>query len=637
MNRLLPVVDHIPDSLGKWVKPAKQVSNAFAKAHSTTALIAGTAKTLQGRLTLVDAVMRGFDARTLGASRKMTVLGAMGALALSKVIRGFKDAGKEARGLDEQTVRAHKHLAEMNAKAAKKVGVGGGGGSSGLASFLRNASIAAVTIKGAKALSSYAQSGYALGDQFHTLSQRTGIAVDQLMILDEAAKSNGIDDITGSVIKMQSVLADAVRNATGPAAHSLTEIGVSARKLVKLSPVEQLKAIGSGINGITNAAMRASAARDIFGREGANLLPLFGDPNAISDATKALGRQGEILKKNASTFSAISTKIRRLVFPRQGFAVALAASLAPRLGRVLDVITNADFTQKGKAFGDWIDKRLREVYSGFKIPRIGFKIPQLSNPFQMPTIPETPAWLQRMGIPNLPQLPALPKKFGGIDVGVGGFNVPGLKKFMPGGKADTEAAGAAGPRTSFFEKPMAGIGAPIVPRGSTSPVSVRSEVFGLTAEQRKRVDAAEYQRFTANRERYGEKKALAGVPQQLDSFLAGRGRLISPGALNASGLSTSRLDSGGLSSAADGPGSRLKASERRRFSDQAFRSALLDDPAAQRNGTPGGAYGVVRRGDAKLRKEAEKDNERQNLFKDLMQALGRAVAATEATAEALAE
>ncbi len=70
VNRLLPVIEHVPDSLGAWVKPIKNAAVGAAKVHACLALVEGVAKALKGRLTLVDAATGALNARTLGYSKK---------------------------------------------------------------------------------------------------------------------------------------------------------------------------------------------------------------------------------------------------------------------------------------------------------------------------------------------------------------------------------------------------------------------------------------------------------------------------------------------------------------------------------------------------------------------------------------
>ncbi len=218
------------------------------------------------------------------------------------------------------------------------------------------------TIGAGVALAYGTKQAYDLGSAMQDASDKTGIAIDQLQILQEAAKDNGIEDITGAIGKMQKNLVEAVAKGTGPAAEALDLLGLKADDLINKLPTEQLKEIGDRINAIKNPALKTAEAIAIFGKSGKDLLPLFADGEALDNATKSLGRQSQILRDNSQQFDKISDRMRRIgSLKLQGFFVGAATSLLPTVDAFTQKLDAIDLTGKGGEFG----KKMQEAGERF--------------------------------------------------------------------------------------------------------------------------------------------------------------------------------------------------------------------------------------------------------------------------------
>lgn len=230
-----------------------------------------------------------------------------------------------------------------------------------------------------------------LGGQMSDLSSKTGIAVDQMLILQQAAKDNGIDDISGAIAKMQASLIDAVRNGTGPAAEAFAELGINARDFIDKTPIEQIKAIGAALQTIKNPALSTAVLRGIFGKSGADLKVLFNDPAAIDNAAASLGRQVDILRDNAARFDTVSDRLGRAGVKMQGFFVGLTASVLPFLEKITAEFDRLDLATAGERFGAAIRSAAEVFVGAFRDPQslvdalgngLAYAVLQTANYFQ---------------------------------------------------------------------------------------------------------------------------------------------------------------------------------------------------------------------------------------------------------------
>ena len=84
----------------------------------------------------------------------------------------------------------------------------------------------------------------------------------------------GADQLAVNLERMQRNLGRVAREG-GPAEKALSDIGVSIKDVIDLSPDKQLEVLAKSITGIENAAVKASIAQDLFGRDGVRMLKLL--------------------------------------------------------------------------------------------------------------------------------------------------------------------------------------------------------------------------------------------------------------------------------------------------------------------------------------------------------------------------
>jgi hypothetical protein len=131
---------------------------------------------------------------------------------------------------------------------------------------------AAITAVLGKMVSDFAQTG----DDLILMSQKTGIAVQSLSELKYVGDLNGITlDTLATSIKGMANFLETARNGSSAAAIALRQLHLSVSNLRGLSPEEMFMRLTSAIAGVPDPLTRSALAVDIFGKSGADLLPLL--------------------------------------------------------------------------------------------------------------------------------------------------------------------------------------------------------------------------------------------------------------------------------------------------------------------------------------------------------------------------
>lgn len=110
-------------------------------------------------------------------------------------------------------------------------------------------------------------------DNLLKLSDRTGLSTDALQRMRVAGDDAGntVDDMAAAISKMQVKLAGGDNTAEG----ALRKLNISLDDFKSMSPERQFYAVSDAIQGIPDPAMQARLAIDIFGKSGAEILPVL--------------------------------------------------------------------------------------------------------------------------------------------------------------------------------------------------------------------------------------------------------------------------------------------------------------------------------------------------------------------------
>jgi predicted transcriptional regulator len=108
-----------------------------------------------------------------------------------------------------------------------------------------------------------------LADNVVKVHDRTGLATDDVQRLQYIAEQSGnsIDDLAGSISKLQ------VRLADGKAKAGIEALGLNFKQIRDASPYDALSSVAEAIGKIENPTLRAQRAVEVFGKAGTEILP----------------------------------------------------------------------------------------------------------------------------------------------------------------------------------------------------------------------------------------------------------------------------------------------------------------------------------------------------------------------------
>ena len=194
------------------------------------------------------------------------------------------------------------------------------------------------------------------GGRLSDLHSRTGVAVKDLAILEQAFKDNGMaaSNVGPMINRLQKSLAGF--NEEGQDTKSIfARLGLDPAKLKHMnSAKDQLAALQKAIGNIEDPAERTAAAMAIFGKSGGEMLTFFADKGALASAAENLGSQTDILERNAGMFDRISDIIGASGNKMKGFFVGVADSIGPVLLPLLEKFNKLDFAKWGQQIGNAI-------------------------------------------------------------------------------------------------------------------------------------------------------------------------------------------------------------------------------------------------------------------------------------------
>jgi hypothetical protein len=157
----------------------------------------------------------------------------------------------------------------------------------GMKALAAGAALAAPLLASTKA---FAQ----MGDELAKAATKTGMSVEALSQLKFAAERSDVsfESLMNGVKRMNRSILDASEGSQ-QTAEAFQALGLSAADLGRMAPEKQFKAIAEAIAKVQNPTEKSALAMQIFGRAGADLIPLMADGangvNALMKEADALG------------------------------------------------------------------------------------------------------------------------------------------------------------------------------------------------------------------------------------------------------------------------------------------------------------------------------------------------------------
>jgi hypothetical protein len=204
------------------------------------------------------------------------------------------------------------------------------------------------------------------GNELYRIGKQTGVAVRDLVLIGKEFKNAGLsaDDAAHPIQKMLNSI------ATHAADSTIAQLGVNLEELKTKTPAEQFHELGAAIATLPDAASRVAAAREIFGKEGANLLAVFSE-KGFGDAAREVGYQAETLQRNAALFHQTSRDLDRASEQMKNFMLGVADKLVPVVQPLLQLMAAKDQSAAGENLGgalgvfagNFINGQLGEVFA----------------------------------------------------------------------------------------------------------------------------------------------------------------------------------------------------------------------------------------------------------------------------------
>lgn len=216
----------------------------------------------------------------------------------------------------------------------------------------------------AAGLAALTQSAIDAADELDDLAQKTGIAVESLSALAYVANVEGVavEALSGSLAKLARSMSDAARGSKEQAG-AFAALGVAVQNSdgSLRSTDAVLRDIAQRFAGYEDSAEKAALAQAIFGKSGADLIPLLNyGAEGLDRMTQEAQRLGLVISTEtaaaAAEFNDTLTKIRTV---SQQVGLSLAGELLPPLQAIADEFLKG--RQEGGGFSEMLAGGLRNT------------------------------------------------------------------------------------------------------------------------------------------------------------------------------------------------------------------------------------------------------------------------------------
>ena len=208
-------------------------------------------------------------------------------------------------------------------------------GLAGAAGGLSGALGSLVPLATGAGLAAMAKGAIDAADNMNDLSQKTGVSVESLSKFQQAANASGtsIEGVGAAMIKLNRNLATGNAGAT----EALTALGLSATDASgKLKSTDAIMLeVADKFAKMEDGAKKSAAAQALFGKSGADLIPLLnGGSKAITDLTATM--TGDFAKGADS----LNDKLAALQGKLLALGVNIGTALMPALNVIADLVMN---------------------------------------------------------------------------------------------------------------------------------------------------------------------------------------------------------------------------------------------------------------------------------------------------------
>ncbi len=184
-----------------------------------------------------------------------------------------------------------------------------------------------------------AKSAAEFGDRIEHAAQKTGMSAQSLQGLGFAAKMSDVDFQSLSVgLEHLSRAMLQTQQGSLQSASAFRSVGLSARQLQDMSMDEVLAKVADRFHATRDGATKTALAMQLFGRSGAELIPLLDQGSSGIDALEAKAKQlGIVMSSEAVRQSAeFADRLKEISAEGQAVTRNLMGELMPAMNRIVD-------------------------------------------------------------------------------------------------------------------------------------------------------------------------------------------------------------------------------------------------------------------------------------------------------------
>jgi hypothetical protein len=253
--------------------------------------------------------------------------------------------------------------------------------------------IAAAGVAGATALGVLTKAAINNADELSKQSQSVGVAIEDLSALSYAAQMSGLsNEQLGAGLKRLSRSVFEAFEGVGPGADALELLGVKATDAQgKIRPTtDVLDDLANVFAGMEDGPAKSALAMEVFGKAGAELLPMLnGGAEGLREFKEEARRLGLVIDKDTGKAAEqFNDNLSRLGFAVDGLGLRIASSALPALNDLTAAVTDPE-NQEGLAniaagiigigtaittvvagagnFGKWLGEEIAAAVNGIDI------------------------------------------------------------------------------------------------------------------------------------------------------------------------------------------------------------------------------------------------------------------------------
>lgn len=210
-------------------------------------------------------------------------------------------------------------------------------------------------------------------DAMVDLSRKTGIGTEALssyqVIADLADVS--LEQFVKGINKMQRSISDASEGLTTQQ-RAFDRLGISVSDILQLSPERQFEMIARAIASLDSATLRSATAMEIFGRAGADMLPIFSDfGEAVPEIIEEMNRFGAVISEEfAAKADQFDKNMKLLGIRGTGLANTFTEALVPAILDIQQAMLDLPpATDTAAAAGEKLGSILKTLAGAFIIAK----------------------------------------------------------------------------------------------------------------------------------------------------------------------------------------------------------------------------------------------------------------------------